>query len=166
MDFIENRATDIVHIEPLTAGGIRGNQAHRGPGGDAEHSHRRALPASRRWAPSRMSMPSPPSATSSGSSGTTSTSISPWWQELITGISKPMIQNGYITVPEKPGLGVELNEEVVRQAPARSRLLRAHPAVRQVHSDRLLARRAGKIACGIDRGARKSACATPVRRAA
>jgi L-alanine-DL-glutamate epimerase-like enolase superfamily enzyme len=39
----------------------------------------------------------------------------PWWSDLINGIEKPIIQEGYIKVPEKPGLGVELNDEVVKK---------------------------------------------------
>lgn len=39
----------------------------------------------------------------------------PWWQDLVEGIDKPIINKGYITVPEKPGLGITLNEDVVRQ---------------------------------------------------
>lgn len=39
----------------------------------------------------------------------------PWWEDLVTGIPKPMINKGYIEVPDKPGLGIELNEEVVRE---------------------------------------------------
>jgi L-alanine-DL-glutamate epimerase-like enolase superfamily enzyme len=39
----------------------------------------------------------------------------PWWQDLVEGIEKPIINKGYIKVPDKPGLGVTLNEEVVRQ---------------------------------------------------
>jgi L-alanine-DL-glutamate epimerase-like enolase superfamily enzyme len=39
----------------------------------------------------------------------------PWWGDLVTGIEKPIVNKGYITVPEKPGLGVELNEEVVKK---------------------------------------------------
>jgi hypothetical protein len=39
----------------------------------------------------------------------------PWWSDLVTGLPNPIIQNGYITVPDTPGLGVELNEEVVRK---------------------------------------------------
>lgn len=38
----------------------------------------------------------------------------PSWDELVTGVPKPIIQNGYIPVPEGPGLGIELNEEAVR----------------------------------------------------
>ncbi len=39
----------------------------------------------------------------------------PWWADLAEGIEKPIIQNGFIPVPERPGLGVTLNEEVVKQ---------------------------------------------------
>jgi L-alanine-DL-glutamate epimerase-like enolase superfamily enzyme len=39
----------------------------------------------------------------------------PWWQDLVTGPPKPIIQNGYVPVPDTPGLGVELNDEVVKE---------------------------------------------------
>ena len=39
----------------------------------------------------------------------------PFWNDLIEGVPKPVIQNGYIEIPEKPGLGVSLNEEVARR---------------------------------------------------
>ena len=39
----------------------------------------------------------------------------PWWQDLVTGVPKPMIDQGYVTVPERPGLGLELNDEVVKE---------------------------------------------------
>jgi len=39
----------------------------------------------------------------------------PFWNELVDGISKPIIQNGSIQVPDKPGLGVRLNEHVARR---------------------------------------------------
>lgn len=39
----------------------------------------------------------------------------PFWNDLVEGCAKPVIQNGFIDVPEKPGLGVKLNEEVVRR---------------------------------------------------
>lgn len=38
----------------------------------------------------------------------------PWWDDLVTGLPKPLVQNGYITVPDKPGLGIdEIVDEVV-----------------------------------------------------
>ena len=39
----------------------------------------------------------------------------PWWDEMVTGLSNPIIQDGYINVPETPGLGIDLNEEVIRE---------------------------------------------------
>lgn len=39
----------------------------------------------------------------------------PYWDDLVKGVSKPIINKGYVQVPEKPGLGVELNDEVVKQ---------------------------------------------------
>jgi len=38
-----------------------------------------------------------------------------WWDDLVTGVEKPIVQNGYVKVPEGPGLGIELNEEVVKE---------------------------------------------------
>ncbi len=39
----------------------------------------------------------------------------PWWQDLVTKVPKPIIQNGYIPVPDTSGLGVELNETVIKE---------------------------------------------------
>jgi L-alanine-DL-glutamate epimerase-like enolase superfamily enzyme len=39
----------------------------------------------------------------------------PWWQDMVTGIEKPIIDKGFAKVPSTPGLGVELNEEVIKQ---------------------------------------------------
>ena len=39
----------------------------------------------------------------------------PWWGDLVDGIEKPIINKGFITVPDKPGLGVTLNEDLVKQ---------------------------------------------------
>ena len=39
----------------------------------------------------------------------------PWWDSLVEGVDKPIVNKGFITVPEKPGLGVTLNDEVLKQ---------------------------------------------------
>ncbi len=40
----------------------------------------------------------------------------PWWDDLIDGIDKPLIVDGFAPVPEAPGLGFgELNEEAIRE---------------------------------------------------
>jgi L-alanine-DL-glutamate epimerase-like enolase superfamily enzyme len=38
-----------------------------------------------------------------------------FWDDLVTGVAKPIVQQGYIPVPETPGLGVTLNDEVCKQ---------------------------------------------------
>jgi len=39
----------------------------------------------------------------------------PWWNDLITGMPGPLVQDGYITVPQTPGLGFEgIDEDVFR----------------------------------------------------
>ena len=39
----------------------------------------------------------------------------PWWGDLVSGVDKPIVNKGFIAVPDKPGLGVTLNEEAVKQ---------------------------------------------------
>ena len=40
----------------------------------------------------------------------------PWWSSLVEeGVKTPIVNHGFIDVPDRPGLGVTLNEEVARQ---------------------------------------------------
>ena len=40
----------------------------------------------------------------------------PGWSDMVNGLPKPLIENGFIKVPETPGLGIEsLNEELLRE---------------------------------------------------
>ena len=40
----------------------------------------------------------------------------PWWSDMVTGLPKPLIQDGFITVPDKPGLGIDdLVDDVIRE---------------------------------------------------
>jgi L-alanine-DL-glutamate epimerase-like enolase superfamily enzyme len=39
----------------------------------------------------------------------------PWWEDLVTGIPKPIVEKGFANVPDRPGLGIELNEAVAKQ---------------------------------------------------
>lgn len=39
----------------------------------------------------------------------------PWWDDLVEGIKKPIVKDGFIQVPDAPGLGVTLNDNVVQQ---------------------------------------------------
>ena len=40
----------------------------------------------------------------------------PWWQDLVNGPQKPFVKDGFITVPDAPGLGIEsLNEALIAE---------------------------------------------------
>jgi L-alanine-DL-glutamate epimerase-like enolase superfamily enzyme len=39
----------------------------------------------------------------------------PWWSDVVEGVEKPIVNKGFITVPDKPGLGVVLNDDVMKQ---------------------------------------------------
>ena len=39
----------------------------------------------------------------------------PWWNDLVEGIEKPIVNKGFITVPDKPGLGIVLNDDAMKQ---------------------------------------------------
>lgn len=39
----------------------------------------------------------------------------PWWDSLVDGVEKPIINKGFIKVPDGPGLGFQLNEAAVKQ---------------------------------------------------
>ena len=39
----------------------------------------------------------------------------PWWSDLVQGIEKPVLNKGFINVPSGPGLGITLNDAVVKQ---------------------------------------------------
>lgn len=39
----------------------------------------------------------------------------PWWDSMVTGIEKPLFSKGFTKVPDTPGLGIDLNEKVVKE---------------------------------------------------
>ncbi|HHZ14033.1 MAG: mandelate racemase/muconate lactonizing enzyme family protein [Caldicoprobacterales bacterium] len=40
----------------------------------------------------------------------------PWWDDLVVGLPKPLVKDGFIEVPDKPGLGIEaLNDELIAE---------------------------------------------------
>ena len=39
----------------------------------------------------------------------------PWWEDMVTGLPKPLVKDGHVTVPDTPGLGVEPVPDVVKQ---------------------------------------------------
>lgn len=111
-DLIDRRAVDLVHPDPLSAGGLMetkriGDYAERH--GVAMALHHAASPVS------FMGTIHAAAATENFVALEHHSVDNPWWEDLVTGVEKPIVEDGYVTVPEKPGIGVELNESVVKE---------------------------------------------------
>jgi L-alanine-DL-glutamate epimerase-like enolase superfamily enzyme len=110
--FIENRAVDIIHPDPLTSGAIRETKRI------SEFASLFGIKTAIHFAGSPVGCMACVHmiATIRDFIAMENHAVDiPWWDDLVTGIPKPVIQNGYIPVPNSPGLGVELNEEVCKQ---------------------------------------------------
>ena len=44
----------------------------------------------------------------------------PWWDDIVNFETEKIINNGFVKVPESPGLGIDLNEEAVKEHLAKS----------------------------------------------
>ena len=54
----------------------------------------------------------------------------PWWQDLVNGVEKPILKKGgYINVPDAPGIGVELNEDVAKEHIREAKYLTYNPGI-------------------------------------
>jgi len=61
----------------------------------------------------------------------------PWWEEIAEGVDKPIVNHGFVRVSEKPGIGVTLNEDVVKKHIRNGGYFEATPAWdRERSSDR------------------------------
>ncbi len=110
--FIDNRAVDIIHPDPLTAGAIRETKRI------ADYASMHGIPAAIHFAGSPVGCMASVHmvATIKDFVAMENHAVDiPWWSDLVTGPGNPIIQDGFIPVPESPGIGVELNEEVVKQ---------------------------------------------------
>ncbi|MGD1890788.1 MAG: mandelate racemase/muconate lactonizing enzyme family protein [Cyclobacteriaceae bacterium] len=111
-DLIDQRAVDIVHPDPNTAGGILETKRigdYASMNGIGFMHHHAAGPVSFLGAVHSAA------ATENFMWLEHHSVDKPKWEDLVTGIEKPIVQDGYVKVPEKPGIGVELNEEVVEE---------------------------------------------------
>jgi len=109
---IENLAVDMIHPDPLTSGGIRETKRI------ADYASMYGIPTAVHFAGSPVGCMAAVhmAATIKDFVAMENHAVDiPWWSDLVTGPPKPIIQNGYIQVPDSPGLGVELNEEVCKQ---------------------------------------------------
>ncbi|MBI3678804.1 MAG: mandelate racemase/muconate lactonizing enzyme family protein [Acidobacteria bacterium] len=111
-DLIDHRAIDVIHPDPLTAGGIRETRRI------ADYASMNGVETAIHFAGSPVGCMASVhmAATLKDMLAMENHAVDiPWWGDLAAGPSKPIVNSGYISVPDAPGLGVELNEDVVKQ---------------------------------------------------
>ena len=111
-DLIENEAVDIIHPDPLTSGGIRETKRI----GDFANLHGIQVAIHFAGSPVGCMASVHMAATLKDMLAMENHAVDiPWWGTLVDGPSKPIVDRGYITVPDAPGLGVELNEAAIKE---------------------------------------------------
>jgi L-alanine-DL-glutamate epimerase-like enolase superfamily enzyme len=110
---IENRAVDIVHPDLVSSGGLLENKRI----GDYAEEYGIAMAIHQAGTPvSFMACVHSAAATQNFLALEHHSVDVPWWESLVKTVDgKPMITKGFADVPTSPGLGIELNEEVVKQ---------------------------------------------------
>jgi L-alanine-DL-glutamate epimerase-like enolase superfamily enzyme len=114
MPLLQARAVNIIHPDLATSGGILETKKI----GDAAQEYGISMALHMAGTPvSTMASVHCAAATENFIALEHHFSEVPFWDDFITipGRDRKIIQNGYIDVPEGPGLGFELNEEVVRE---------------------------------------------------
>ncbi len=111
-DLIEKKAVDMIHPDLASAGGILETKRI----GDYAEEHGIAMAMHFAGTPiSLMANVHCAAATENFIALEHHDVDTPWWEDLVKGIPKPILQEGYVNVPEAPGLGIELNESVVKE---------------------------------------------------
>ncbi len=111
-DLIEQRAVDVIHPDLATSGGILETKRI----GDFAQEHGISMALHMAGTPvSTMAAVHCAAATENFIALEHHFSDLSYWGDFITGLPKPIIQNGYIPVPEAPGLGFEINEDALRE---------------------------------------------------
>ena len=105
-ELIEQRAIDIIHPDLLTSGGMLETKRI------ADYAERFGLPTALHFAGSPIAFMANvhcaaaiPSFVALEHHGLDL----PFWSDLVTGLPEHYMEEGYVAVPDKPGLGVDLN---------------------------------------------------------
>jgi gluconate/galactonate dehydratase len=110
---VEARGVSVIHPDILSSGGIMENKKI----GDMAQDHGVAMAVHMAESPiACMAAVHSVAATENFMALENHSVDIPWWSDLVNGLPKPIIQNGFIDVPDKPGLGIEsLNEELIAE---------------------------------------------------
>ena len=111
-NLIDHNAVDIIQPDPETSGGLRETKKI------ADYADMHGIPTVLHFAGSPVGCMASVHLASTLKNFIVMENHAvdmPWWGDLVTGPSKPIIQAGSIPVPDTPGLGVELNESVMKE---------------------------------------------------
>jgi L-alanine-DL-glutamate epimerase-like enolase superfamily enzyme len=107
-----NHAVDIIHPDPLTSGGILETKKI----GDMAQAYGVPMAIHCAHTPiGAMACVHAAAATENFLVLENHAVDIPYWSDLVDGIPKPIVNKGHITVPDKPGLGITLNEAACQQ---------------------------------------------------
>jgi len=109
-EFIEKRALDILHPDLLTSGGMLETKRI------ADYGERFGIPTALHCAGSPIGFMANVHCAAAISSFVSLEHHGldlPFWESLVTGLPADYMADGYVTVPDKPGLGVDLNLEAI-----------------------------------------------------
>lgn len=110
---LEARAVSVIHPDVLSSGGILENKKI----GDLAQEHGVAMAVHMAESPiGCMAAVHSVAATENFLALEFHSVDVPWWNDLVTGLPKPLVNKGFIDVPDKPGLGIDdLNDEVIAE---------------------------------------------------
>jgi len=111
-EMIEKRAIDIIQPDLLTAGGMLETKKI------ADYAERYGLPTVLHFAGSPIAFMANLHCAAAIPSFIALENHAldlPFWKDLVTGLPENLIEDGYVRVPEKPGLGVDLNLEGIEK---------------------------------------------------
>ncbi len=112
IELARNHAVDIVHPDLATAGGILETKKI----GDACQEY--GVPMAMHFAGTPVSCMANVHCAAATENVLVLENHSvdvPWWGDMVEGIEKPIVNRGFVTVPNGPGLGITLNDEVVKK---------------------------------------------------
>jgi L-alanine-DL-glutamate epimerase-like enolase superfamily enzyme len=111
-EMIETRAVDILHPDLLTSGGMLETKRI------ADYGERFGLPTALHFAGSPIAFMANLHTAAAISSFVALEHHGfdlPFWSGLVTGLPEPLMVDGFVKVPEKPGLGMDLNLDGIRE---------------------------------------------------
>jgi L-alanine-DL-glutamate epimerase-like enolase superfamily enzyme len=110
---LEQRAIRVVHPDPASSGGILETKRI----GDLAEEHGIAMALHMAASPiATLASVHLAAATNNFLALEHHSADVPWWSDVVTGLPKPLIEDGFIAVPDGPGLGFgDIDEQVVRE---------------------------------------------------